>query len=569
MINQEESESIFTANTAEGEIIFIGQAQSGKNGYFCRSCGFELVAKIGIGKYVAHFAHAVRDAEQKAQCTFADESHRHKLAKVILQQLKQVKVPDVLVHSPDRNLRDAKRLKAAAIIKAHSVEIELTLRLTPDGILHLGRFNKIELEASGDFYIRPDVTFFDEHRRPILLIELVATHRPDAEKLARLNLIGIDTIQIDLPRHSAQAIEHCFLTTEFTKWLYNHEQANANYADLSQIIGGRVPEFDKVQEQLTREDIRCRTNRIKNLIRGIERYLESESHRQVAQAISAAIERVIQERAIVDGRLQQRTESIKQSIRERFKDQVAACSLAETAVEAEEGELASDEADIEAKYAGETGRIDRVEETIRQRSDPRVGKIEAEISDTERTISYSQNRRREDERTLQDAQQRTSEADIRTVDEYEATYTAARREYDQAESATGRARRAIGEAAAIEQRLRKRIAELRKQIEGVAAPRIEAVRAEVDRLEGTERDGAESFRERTTREIERLEHAAQQAVDSRDISQLPAELAPFKGLLAGWQAVGDCQNQGRLNQRTREVIREIESAAWKSWYRPR
>jgi hypothetical protein len=569
MTDREESESIFTANTAEGEVIFIGQAHSGKNGYFCRSCGFELVAKIGIGKYVAHFAHAVRNAEQKAQCTFADESYRHKLAKVILQQLKQVKVPEVLVHSPDMNLRDAKRLKAAAIIKAHSVEIELTLRLTPDGILHLGRFDKIELEASGDFYIRPDVTFFDEHRRPILLIELVATHRPDAEKLARLNLIGIDTIQIDLPRHSAQAIEHCFHTTEFTKWLYNHEQANANYAELSQIIGGRIPEFDKVQEQLTREDIRCRTNRIKNLIRGVERYLESESHRQATKAISAAIERVIQEGAIVDERLQQRTKSIEQSIRERFKDQVAACGLAEAAAKAEEGELDSEEADIEAKYAEETGRIDRAEETIRQRADPRVRKIEAEISDTERTITDSQNRKREDERTLQDAYQRTSEANKRTVDEYEATYTAIRREYDQAESATGRARRAIGEAAANEQRLRKRIAELRKQIEGVTAPRIEAVRAEVDRLEGTERDGAESFRERTTREIEHLEHAAQQAVDSRDISQLPAELAPFKGLLAGWQTVGDCQNQGRLNQRTREIIREIESAAWKSWYRPR
>lgn len=566
MTEGEESQSIFTAKTVDETVIFIGDAQSGKNGYFCRGCGFEMVAKIG--RYnIAHFAHAVRDAEQKAQCTFADESYRHKLAKTVLQQLKQVKVPEVLVHAPDRNLRDAKRLKAAAIIKAHSVEIELILRLTPDGLLHVGRFDKIELETSGDFYIRPDVTFFDEHRQPILLIELVATHRPDAEKLARLNLIGIDTIQIDLPRHSAQAIEHCFHTTEFTKWLYNHEQANANYADLSQTTGGRVPEFDKVPEQLTREDIRCRTNRIKNLIRGIERYLESESHRQVTKAVSAAIERVVREGAIVDGRLQQRTESIKQSIRERFKDQVAACSQAEADVEAEEGELGSEEADVEAKYAEETGRIDRAEAAIRQRADPRVREIEEEITDTERAISNCQQRSRENERTLQDAYGRTIEADRRTVDEYEATYTAARSEYDQAESAAGRAKRAIGEAAANEQRLRKRIAELREQIGGTTVPRIEAVRAEVDRLEGTEGDGTESFGERTAREVECLEQAAQRAIDGGDLSQLPAELTSFKGLLAGWQTVGDCQNQGRLNQRAREIIREIESAAWKSWYR--
>lgn len=568
MTDREGSESIFTANTAEGEIIFIGQAQSGKNGYLCRSCGFELVAKIGIGRYVAHFAHAVRNAEQKAQCTFADESYRHKLAKVILQHLKQVKVPEVVVHSPDRNLRDAKRLRAAAIIKAHSVEIELTLRLTPNGILHVGRFDKMELEASGDFYIRPDVTFFDEYRRPILLIELVATHRPDAEKLARLNLIGIDTIQIDLPRHSAQAIEHCFHITEFTKWLYNHEQANANYAELSPIIGGRVSEFDKVQEQLTREDIRCRTNRLKNLIRGVERYLESESHRQVTKAIGAAIERVVQEGAVVDGRLQQRTESIKQSIRERFKEQVAACSLAEAAVEAEEGELDSDEADVEAKYAEETGRTDRTEEAIRQRPDPRVRKIETEISDTGRTISDCQHRIREDERTLQDAYQRAVEAHQRASDDCNVQLDAARARYEDAAATKRRIERAIGEAAANEQRLRKRIAELRKQIEGVTEPRIEAVRAEVNRLERAESDGAESSGERTAREVVRLEYAAQQAIDSGDISQLPAELSPFKGMLAGWQTIGDCQNQGRLNQRTREIIREIESAAWKSWYRP-
>lgn len=567
MADQDESESIFTATTAKGEIIFIGQAQSGKNGYFCRSCGFELVAKIGTGKYVAHFAHAVRNAEQKAQCTFADESYRHKLAKTVLQRIMEVKVPEVLVYSPDRNLKEARRLRAATTVKAHSVGIELTLRLTPDGVLQIGRFETIELEASGDFHIRPDVIFFDKDRRPILLIELVATHRPDAEKLARLNLIGIDTIQIDLPRDSAEAIEHCFHTTQSTKWLYNHEQANANYAELSQTIGGRIPEFDKIQDQLTREDIRCRTNRIKNLIRGIKRYLDSESNRQATASIEADIERVIQEGTSIDGQLRRRTESIKQSIRECFKGQVEACSRAEAALDTGEGELESEEADVEAKYSEETERVDRDREAIRMRSDPRVKNAEQEVSDVEQSIDDCQRGSRENEKTLRDAHQRTIEADQRTIDEFETTYTATRTEYEQAESTASRTQRTISEAAANEQRLRKRIADLTKQIEGTTEPRIKTLRTEVDQLERKAADTPNNLGDETSGEIERLECAAQQAIHNGNVGQLPVEFAAFKGLLAGWQTISDCQNQGRLNQRLREIIREIESAAWKSWYK--
>ncbi|MGF7219220.1 exonuclease VII large subunit [Spirosoma lacussanchae] len=568
MTDADESQSIYTANTADGTTIFIGQAQSGKNGYFCQSCGYELVAKIG--RYnIAHFAHAVRDAEQKAQCTYADESYRHQLAKAILQRIGQVKVPDVLVYPPDRNLRDAIRIKAAEVIKAHSVEVELTLRLTPDGILRVGRFNDIELETSGDFYIKPDVTFLDANRYPILLIELVATNRPDAEKLARLNLIGINTIQIDLPRNSAEAIEHSFYTIEFTKWLYNHEQAKAIYSELPQTAGGRVPEFDKIQDQLTREDIRCRTNRIRNLIRGIKRYLDSEPNLQATEAINAAIERVVSEGVIVDQRLRERTGRIKQSIRERFKDQVAACNQAETTVEAEETELGIEEADIETKYSQETGRIDRDQDDIRKRSDPRIGKAEEEIGDVERAIDECQRRSREDEKTLRDTYQRTVEDDRRAVDEYAAKLATARTEYEGAVSARNRTERAVRDAAAKEQRLRKRIAELRKRIEEVTKPRIASIGTEIDQLERTAANSAESFEQQTQRDIERFERAAEQAVHNGDTTQLPTELRVFKELFAGWQAVGDYQRQARAYQRLREIIREIESATWKSWYKPR
>lgn len=565
-VDPEESQSMFTAKNAEGTIIFIGDAQSGKNGYYCLSCGHELVAKIGRLN-IAHFAHAVRNASQKAQCAFADESYRHELAKTILQQIKQVKVPDVLVYPPDRNIKEAKRLRASETIKAHYVEVELTLRLTPDGVLRIGRFEQMELEASGDFYIRPDVTFLDANHKPILLIELVATNRPDAEKLARLNIIGINTIQIDLPRHSAGAIEHCFHTIESTKWLYNYEQARANYADLSQGTGGRVPTIDGVQEQFSREDIRCRTSRLRNLIRGVERYLESEPNHQLTAAISAAIAEVDQEQADLDEQLRQRTEGIKQSVRERFKDQVAACSQAEAELDAAEGELEGEEADVEGRYNQETARIEGDQDAIRKRPDSRVDAIAKEISAVERAIAECQQRKRDHEATSRDAYQRAVEAHQRTIDDCNAQLDAARSGYEEATAAKRRTERAIAETAANEQRLRKRIADVRKQLVGSTEPRIEAVRAEIDHLESTATGDTSRPGDEATKQLEQLEHAAQQAVRDGNVDHLPAELLPFKGLLAGWQAVCDCQNQDGLNRRLREIIREIESAAWKSWYR--
>ncbi len=566
-VDLEASQSMFTAKNAEGTIIFIGDAQSGKNGYYCLSCGHELVAKIGRWN-VAHFAHAVRNAVQKAQCAFADESYRHELAKIILQQLKQVKVPDVLVYPPDRNSKEAKRIRAAEIIKAHYVEVELTLRLTPDGVLRIGRFEKMELETSGDFYIRPDVTFLDMDRKPVLLIELVATNRPDAEKLARLNLIGINTIQIDLPRHSAGAIEHCFHTTESTKWLYNHEQAGTNYAELSQSTGGRVPTIDSIQEQLTREDIRCRTSRIRNLIRGVERYLESEFNRQLTATTNAAIREIDREQAEVDGRLRERTERIKQSVRECYKDQVESCSQAEAELDAAEGELECEEKDVEKKYNHETARIEGDADAIRNRTDPRINAIAEEISAVERDIAACQQRNQERDTASRDAYRRAVEAHQRTIDDCNVQLDAARARYDEATAAKRRIDRTIAEAAANEQRLRKRIADVRKQLVGSTEPRIEAVRAEINRLERAATGRTDDSGDEATRQLEQLERAAQQAVRDGDVDQLPSELLPFKGLLAGWQTVCDCQNQDGLNRRLREIIREIESAAWKSWYRP-
>ena len=571
-----ESISIFTAKTTNGDVIFIDQAQSGQNGYYCRSCGFDLVAKIGTGKYVAHFAHAVRNAQQKAQCTFADESYRHKLAKTILQRIKQVKVPDVLVYPPAEVTGFVKRIRLAEIIRAHQVENELTLRVTADGTLQVGRFSEIELDESGDFHIRPDVTFLDENLRPILLIELVATNRPDAEKLARLNLIGIDTIRIDLPRHSVDAIEHSFHTTQNTRWLYNHEQARAIYATIPDSAGQRVPEFDAVQEQSVQEDIRCRTSRLRNLIRGIKGYLGSESNRQTTAAIDAAIRRVIAEQTVVEQRARERTESIKQSIRGFFRDQVeeitreeARLSQEEAAVDAAEAELGNEEAAIEEKYSRETDRIDRDQDIVRNRPDPRVDRIEAEIVATKRLIDERRREISEYEATARETYERAVGDFQREVAECETEYAAAHGRCSDSIAARNRIRTATYNTADVERRLRKRIEDVGKRIEQTVKPRITSLRAEFDRLEGAAGSSAEVIDQQTQRDVERLERAAEQAVRSGDITQLPPELRVFKEFLSGWQDVRDYQCQVEANRRIREVIYEIEQATWKDWYKPR
>ena len=562
-------DTIFTAKTANGDMIFIAQAQSGKNGYFCQGCGQELVAKIGVRQLkIPHFAHVARSVEQKRLCQYADETYRHGVAKAILQQTKQVAVPEVLVYPPNAQPGDPRRLRQGQIIQAAHVAIENTLRLWPDGQLRIGKFEKIEMDASGDVYIIPDIIFLDQQKRPILLIELVATHRPDTKKLAALSLLGIDTIQIDLPEHSVEAIKHSFRTTQFTKWLYNKEQAQAIYADIPPVIGRGIPPIDAVQEQLLQENVRCRTSRIRNLIRGVNGYLESESNRQVTATINAAIQRVIAEEVHVDGLLNRQDEEIKQTIRDRFSKEVAQFEREKGEVDAMEDRLGNEEADIEAKYLSETQRLDDEQAAVRERSTPRVKQLEEDIAATRRAISECNRKNDDTDSAFRDAFNRTVSEDRSRISRNQEELRASQRAHEAAASDNQRLERTYNGAVAEEEKLNGRITADKRTIDTVTRPRIAALTAEVSQLEAAPAENPASRAGRIQQRVDAVERAANARISNRDPARLPDELRGFEQLLTEWESGHNYRRNEAINRRLREAIRALESATWKTWYKP-
>ena len=83
------------------DVRHISEVESGKNGYHCIGCSYEMIARKGPLRQ-NHFSHAPRNLLDKVECTYSDETYRHKLAKEILQREKKIRVPAVYVFSDDR-----------------------------------------------------------------------------------------------------------------------------------------------------------------------------------------------------------------------------------------------------------------------------------------------------------------------------------------------------------------------------------------------------------------------------------------------------------------------------------
>jgi hypothetical protein len=125
---------------------------------------------------------------------------------------------------------------------------------------------------------KPDVVFFDSNGKPILLIEVVATHKVSTEKKVKLKRLGIDSIQIAIPKDSPENIEKTFRITERTKWIYSHEQENTPYIPIPFSDSTAILSVDEDQRKLLEESFICRKAEINNLIRTIRRCLESKQY---------------------------------------------------------------------------------------------------------------------------------------------------------------------------------------------------------------------------------------------------------------------------------------------------
>lgn len=235
-----------------------------------------------------HFKHHVKPNSTEKKCTYRDETYRHKLAKELVQVLKKIKVPAVYKYDSGNKSNQALLIRESRFIEANEILIERHIYENENGEIEIIH----KKDQSKELLIKPDAIFLDTNQKPILIIEFVATHKPDVNKLIKLKRLGIDAVQVSIPKSSPEEIEKSFSITKHTKWLFNNEESNTNYLQFSNQYSGAIFEVDQEQRKLLEEGYKCRSAEIGDLIRTIERLLETEQYKSIERNFRSEILRV-------------------------------------------------------------------------------------------------------------------------------------------------------------------------------------------------------------------------------------------------------------------------------------
>lgn len=320
MLEENNHENNVYAHDIKNQIKHISEVESGRKGYYCMGCKREMQAKKGSVN-IHHFAHDPTDIIRKGKCTFSDETHRHRLAKDILQRIRQIKVPSLFKLPPHGIDGKPNLIRSSWMINAHHVEIELQFYEDENGLVKHRRGINFEMNENNiQLLIQPDVTFFDESNKPILLIEIVATHKINNEKTLKIRRLGIDTVEITIPKNSPNEIEESFSKTDRTQWIYNYEQQQTNYVRIPEGDNEGVSPIDEFQRKLLEsiESYSCRASEINNLVRAIGKCVDSEQYRGVKQSVTGEIQRVENNTATSTGQLLRLQSKIENELRNEF-----------------------------------------------------------------------------------------------------------------------------------------------------------------------------------------------------------------------------------------------------------
>ena len=127
---------------------------------------------------------------------------------------------------------------------------------------------------------------------PFLFIEFVITHKPDTDKLNKLQRLGINTVQIIIPKLPEEELEKTISKVSKVKWAYNEIESNTEYIRIPTGNSEGIPQIDEEQRKLFEESYKCRTAQINNLVRTINRSLESKQYKDTQRLFEQEIQRI-------------------------------------------------------------------------------------------------------------------------------------------------------------------------------------------------------------------------------------------------------------------------------------
>ena len=359
-----------------GKHVYILDVESGQKGYWCIGCGHEMQAVHGTVEHrKKYFRHVAKDVNIERKCTFSNEEYRHKLAIEILQFKKRIKVPNLYSYAQDGKTKVL--IEESKFLEADHVRAELTFYEDDDGKVRWGKNPEIE---ERNLLIRPDLTFFNTKGEPLLLLEIVVSHKINDEKKVKLKLLGIDTIQIKIPKDSEENIKKSLETSNYTQWVYNNEQERTDFIQLSKRDRTQVLPSDEHEAKLFGESYECRKSEIGNLIRSIEKCLDGQRYRDNVFHLEQELSRVARNTTIHRERHEELRSAIRERVRARHKDTL------ET-IEREQEEY-------EAILGGENNKLQQQFDAAKRIQNENFGKLEERYRKKSRELESNERKLR-------------------------------------------------------------------------------------------------------------------------------------------------------------------------------
>ncbi|RZK70287.1 MAG: hypothetical protein EOO85_21255 [Pedobacter sp.] len=387
---EKEIQNIY-ALTVKDEEIYIEGAASGKKGYFCLGCKREMQAvKSQIIGRQSYFRHDVEANKNQGKCTYSDETYRHKLGKEQLQLTKRIKVPPIYKFQADGS-GQAMFVSPSKFIEAHRVANELQFYEDDDGIIRWGR----DIGEGKNLLIRPDVTFFDSQDKPILLIEIVATHKLTTEKLTKILRLGIDTVSVTIPKDSPENIAETFNQITRTQWIFSNEQQSADYISVTDGHPEDVLSISEEQRRNFKLTFRCRQAEIRSLISRIRRCLGSEHYREIDERNQRELSRVQGNTEELLRDIDREEASYRQSVDEPETIEIRENTKSRRANQAIIDEYTRKYRDLEGRYTAKAEKLKGEEEEIDgqlQRSIESLGRAGKECEARRRAIKFEKRR---------------------------------------------------------------------------------------------------------------------------------------------------------------------------------
>lgn len=533
------------AKNLKGNEVYIGDVERGRKGYYCIGCGEKLEARKGerISPYFAHVPKDVSLGERK--CTYSDESYRHKLAKEILQRIKQVKVPPLYKFPPSDEKGSAIKLDDSKTLIADHVRIELVFYENELGRVKYEKGVSYKEDKTKNFLIRPDVIFFNKAGKPYLFIEIVATHDINAEKLAKLKKLGIDTISIKIPKDSPEEIEGTFYKTQRTKWIFNHERESREYFSLSRGADKGVLQIDEFERKIleAEESFECRSSQLKNLIRGFRKNLDGERYKRVRGRTRQELSRVegITERERLE--YIELQEKAKGEVSDEFKERREDYRRELEKIRDEEIRIVQQEEDDKRIYRGlEERYIKKREELGGRKGFFRAG-CQDEIERLKKGIQAlgrTPTAIRDGRRILEEKQRREEEFFRTRIEEIRR-----RRENIRSE----------------QERIRKERAALPRKYERVEATIKEGFRNKENELQEEQR----KLEEGRGRDYEDYRRRISQAVKDRNGDGDPRIRSRIKEVLCKWELLLSVEKERSSLKRLKGIKGVLDKRAYKDW----